>query len=951
MTIDENGQIGPYRLRGVLGRGGSATVYRGYDPGLGREVAVKVMTLKEGQGPILRERFRREALAVARLRHPNIITVYTAGEDRGIPYLAMELFPGGSLARHLGRPLAVADAASVVRQIGGALDYAHAQGFLHRDIKPANIFIDGQRAILADFGIVKALGGDEHTNLTETGLTVGTPEYIAPEQALGETIDGRADIYALAVVLYEMVTGVPPYGGSTFEVLNGHVAGKIPDPRRRNPALSAALGTVLLKALARYPEGRYPTGAAFAAALDRALAQETAPGQAPALDASGREARTLIIDLQREQLAETHYGMSPQPLSGDQTIITPLGASAPTTNDSLPALPNLTPQGVDPRATPPPEAPLHAPRPMGNEATIIGDFQLPAAPQPTSQPPPQQPIVQQPVYQQPPANYPPPAYPPVAPQPFVAPVSPRQERRSRAPLWFGLLALVLVALLFVGVGGWWLIGRGTGATPTATVGARGSTTTAQASSTAAAVAGTATARVAGGGVATPGSGGSATSPIPANDPARPQIEAGDRALQDGRFTEAIASYRAGLQTNPDSATANRQLGLTLWVWNHDAGEVDYLARATKLAPDDALAWAYLSFSSVDTHQVERAYAAAQQAVRADPQRAEAYAAVANTYLRYPPDTNDPAASLRTAQEATDKAKALDPNGIWTLWVETQLLQSLNQDEVALAPLDRLIAQRPNWPTLYYAKGGIYRSLDRPADARDWQNRALALDPDYPYALTELGWLAYDDGDYDGAIDFFTRALRMTDDTNDFAHVGFGWSLAAKGDYTNALARCRRAVQIDGRAPLGYQCLGSVYLDGPKNYDESLANYRKVIELRPQWENGYVGIAAVHSARQNYAAAEAILREGVPKVTAPRFIHYWLGLALYQQRKYDQAQPEFEQAAQQRPENAVIQYLLGENLEALGRYPEARAAYERALSLDPNNQQARGALDRLTQQGR
>ncbi len=946
MSIGDTGRIGPYELRGVLGRGGSATVYRGFDTGLGREVAVKVLTLRDRHDPILRERFRRESLAVARLRHPNIVTVHTAGEEGGVPYLVMELFPGGSLARRLGRPLAVTDAAIVIRQIGTALDFAHAQGFLHRDIKPANIFLDGQRAILADFGIVKALSGDGGTDLTQTGLTVGTPEYIAPEQALGESLDGRADIYALGVVLYEMLTGVPPYGGNTLEVLNGHVSGKIPEPRRRNPALTPALSIVILKALARYPEGRYPSGAAFADALDRAIAQGAATGPASDIEAPERGARTLIIDGQREQLIGTRTGAPPTSPGGEQTVIAPIGrVDTPATGSTLPPLPDLAPPPPAPGSANPVGHSTNQPGAMSNETALVGGWQVPTPNQPATHPAPSQSTYQA----QSAATYGAPSYPPAQPRPFVAPPPP-PRRRSNAPLWVGLATALLALLLLVGAGGWWLLGRGEASAPTATVSARGGTVTVGASPTVPVIVSSPTGGIVGVGSATPRAGGVAT-PGGTIDPTRAQVEAGDQALQEGRFADAIASYREGLRINPNSASANRQLGLALWVWNHEPGEIEYLDRATKLAPNDALAWAYLSFSAVDTHQVERAYAAAQQAVRANPQQAEAYAAVANTYLRYQPDTSDPEASVRTAQEAIEQAKKLDPNGIWTLWFESQLLQTLEQYDAAFGPLDAMITQRPNWPTLYYARGGIYRSLERPADAREWQERALALDPDYPYALTELGWLTYDEGDYAGARDFFDRALRNTDDTNDYAHIGYGWTLAAQGDYTNAIARCRRAVQIDGRAPLGYECLGSALLNGPNDYDQSTANYRKVIELRPQWESGYIGVALVHSARGNHSEAEAILRQGLDRVTTPRFIHYWLGVALYRQGQYAQAQLEFERATQLRPENAVLHYWLGANLEQLGRYPEARAAYERALALDPTYQEPRDALDRLRRQGR
>ena len=945
MSSGETRQIGPYQIRGVLGRGGSATVYHGYDGALAREVAIKVLTTKESQDPILRERFRREALAVARLRHPNIVMIYTAGEATAGPYLVMELLPGGTLARRLGRPLALNDAAVVIRQIGTALDFAHDQGFLHRDVKPANIFLDGERVVLADFGIVKALIGDTGTRLTETGLTVGTPEYIAPEQALGQNLDGRADIYALGIVLYEMLTGVPPYGGSAFDVLNGHVAGKIPDPRRRNPALSLAVSTVVLKALARYPEGRYQNGAAFADALDAAIAQGADAGPAPAFDALDRGARTLIIDTQREQLKGTQPGALPPLPSGDQTMIGAIvRPDTPTMANILPPLPDLTPlppsaNTSSPRDHSSPGPQASADQVSSNEQTAVDSGatatqdryrteQNVTSPAPTNQ-------------------YAPPS-PAAQPQPFASAVSPATAQRGQTPLWIGLGTAIVLLLLLIGVGSAWLLNRRGAVVPTATVAAQGGTATTGA--TVPVVGGSPTV----GGVA----GGSATArvvgtPTATNtpDPAQAQIDAGDRLLQDGKFPDAITSYRAALQVNPNSASANRQLGLALWVWNHEPGEIEYLDKATKLAPNDALAWAYLSFSAIDTHQVERAYAAAQQAVRANPQQAEAYAAIANTYLRYPPDTNDPDASLRAAQEAIDRAKALDPNGIWTLWFESQLRQSLDQYDAAFGPLDQMITQRPNWPTLYYAKGGIYRNQELPTEARYWQEQALKLDPDYPYALTELGWLAYDDGDYAKARDFFDHALRTTDDTNDYAHVGYGWTLAAQNDYTNAIAHCRRAVQIDGRAPTGYECLGSAYLNGLKDDNEALNNYRKVIELRPQWESGYIGVALVYSARGNYTDAETALRQGIGKVKQPRFINYWLGVTLYRQGKYADAQPQFERAITLRPDNAVLQYWLGTNLEQLGRYPEARTAYERALTLDPGYQDARDALSRLQQQGR
>ncbi len=919
MSIGEAGRIGPYEVRSILGRGGSAIVYRAYDPALNREVAIKALTLRPNEEELLRKRFQRESLAIARLRHPNILTIYSTGEEYGVPYIVMEYYTAGSLTRRLGQPLALTDAARVVQHIGSALDYAHDQGLLHRDVKPANIFIEGDRAILADFGIVKAITGDVQTNLTQTGLTVGTPEYIAPEQALGERLDGRADLYALAVVLYEMVTGTPPFTGRPFDVLNAHVEGKIPDPRLHNPRLTAAVSRVLLKALGRYPEGRYPTGAALAKALDQAITQGDLPGSQPLPLAADREARTRIIDLPPERLTDTHPEVVQPRLQGADTqspaAIRPLTGN---TDSTLPPLPDLTPASGTPTIAAPEN--LSA-TPGATES--VQEWQPPteiATPAPgiaTSAPP----STNNPVE-------------PIRAVPYIGATPPAPPR---PPWWlFGIIGVVVLLLLG---GGGWLALRQFSATTTPTATTVANAGTAVPTSPVVGIAATPTSKA----VGTP----AISTPA---DPAAAQIAAGDQALQDGKFTEAVASYRAALETNPNSAAANRQLGLTLWIWNHEAGEIDYLDRATKLDPNDALAWAYLSFSAVDTHQVERAYAAAQQAVRVNPEAAEGFAAVANTYLRYPPDTSDPTASLHSAEEAINRARALDPKNLWTLWFYCQFLQEKDQNQEALGPIDEMIVQRPNWATLYYAKGGIYRSLDQDPEARLWQERALALDPEYPYALTEMGWLEYDAKNYQRAIELFQQALNNTDDTNNYAHVGLGWTLAALGDYAHAIPHCERAIQIDSRSPIGYECLGSAYLEGMNNYASANTNYRKVIELRPQWESGYIGIARVYNAQKNYAESEAILRQGLQKITTPRYINYWLGLALYRQQHYDRAQPEFERAVQLKPENAVLQYWLGANLEQLGRYAEARTAYERALALDPNYQDPKDALERLRTQG-
>lgn len=966
------GRIGNYELRGILGRGGMATVYRAYSPTLRRDVALKVLTAPEDKLDLLRERFRREAQTIGRLQHPHILSLVDSGEEHGIPYLVMELIEGGALSSRLGQPLPPREALTIAQQIGRALDYAHAQGVIHRDVKPANIFLrpsaGGTYAVLADFGIARVLG-DLGPRLTQTGVGVGTPEYTAPEQALGAAIDGRSDLYSLAVVLYEMLTGKPPYQGGTMDVINAHVQGQLPDPRERNPALPPAVSAVLVQALARDPNGRYRTGAALIAALEDALTGTRSVSAPPIADAPSP---TMLLQQTREMMLRTQLLQGPPVENLDATSIVPSPGQAapprptPPTPAALPSVPlqPTTPPGSDVAArgdtspptgrhnTPTPEPPRTLPptplagsEPATQRPEAGRDSGVFAPPQQAWPPLPPAPLSQ---YQQAPqltapTYAPTPLYQPPTP---VSPPPSLPQRRNNLPLLIGLAAAVIVLLVLASVGGIYLVRRNTDTTPPTVTIAAASPNGSAAPSVAGA---SGTLIIAGATPSTPPAAITATAALAA-DPAREQIIAGEAALQGGQFPQAVAAYKSALATNPQSAIANRQLGLALWVWNHEPGEIGYLDQATRLDPNDAIAWAYLSFSSVDTHQVERAYASAQRAVAANDKQPEAFAAIANAYIRYPPEPANPESGKREAREAINRAKQLDPDNLWVLWVEHVVLTSEGNTEAALVPLDRMIAQRPNWATLYYAKGGLVAGLDRPDEARTWQEKALSLDPEYPYALTELGWLAYREDDYPRAREFFDRALVLTDDTNDSAHIGLGYTLLQLGDSGNALPHCQRATGIDTRLPGGYSCLGDIYRSGTRQYSEALVAYRKVIELRPYWEDGHIGTARVQEAQGDYAAAEATLKQGIARIAKPRYVHYWLGWMQYQQKKYGEAQPNFEKAAALAPNDQYVQYQLGQNLEQLQRFPEARAAYERALAIDPNFDAAKRALERLQQQG-
>ena len=267
-------ELGGYRVLEALGRGGTSVVYRAEHVRLGRPAALKLLSPGLGERDF-RLRFLRESQLAASLDHPSIVPVYDAGEaEDGLLYIAMACIEGSDLKTLLAEEgrLPVRRALRIVGQIGSALDAAHARGLVHRDVKPANILVaEDDRAYLSDFGVVKELASN---GTTRTGSFVGTIEYCAPEQIEGRAVDGRADVYALACVLYECVTGAPPFHRpSEVAVLNAHLHAPPPKLSRAAPRLPPALGTVIAKALSKSPLDRYATCGEFIAAARAAAAE------------------------------------------------------------------------------------------------------------------------------------------------------------------------------------------------------------------------------------------------------------------------------------------------------------------------------------------------------------------------------------------------------------------------------------------------------------------------------------------------------------------------------------------------------------------------------------------------------------------------------------------------------------------------------------------------------
>ncbi len=298
----EGTDFGQYRLRRLLGRGGMGDVYEAEDTHRERVVALKLMSETLSRDPVFRKRMQREARTAGRLQEPHVVPIHDFGEIEGQLYVDMRLIEGSDVAKMLARhgPLSPPRAVAIIRQIGSALDAAHAAGILHRDVKPENILVAGDDfAYLVDFGIASA-GTDD--KLTQLGTTVGTFKYMAPERFMEGDVGYRADIYALACVLYECLTGYPPYQGDQVSVMGAHINQPIPRPSAVRPGIPAAFDRVIACGMAKNEADRYATCGDLSAAAYAALAS---PDQDRATDI-----------LQRSQVAGMPASFAGQPSGG-----------------------------------------------------------------------------------------------------------------------------------------------------------------------------------------------------------------------------------------------------------------------------------------------------------------------------------------------------------------------------------------------------------------------------------------------------------------------------------------------------------------------------------------------------------------------------------------------------------------------------------------------------------
>lgn len=304
-TTDMPEKLGRYEVVQILGRGAMGVVYEGRDPNIGRRVAIKTCRkdlLDSGRADEMLKRFLREAQAAGNLQHPSIITIYDADEQDGLAYIAMEYVEGTDLQKQIKakKTFSVGDAVKLCATVCEALDHAHERGVVHRDIKPSNILLRNNGAVcIADFGIAHL---DEST-MTAEGQMIGTPHYMSPEQVRGREVDGRADLFSVGIILYELLTGEKPFPGEQLQtVMHGITQVKPPQPKALDPTIDPVINAVVMKALGKNPKERYQSGDEMAAALREALKDEPDPAVTKVRPPASAEQEATVVS---QDLPET----------------------------------------------------------------------------------------------------------------------------------------------------------------------------------------------------------------------------------------------------------------------------------------------------------------------------------------------------------------------------------------------------------------------------------------------------------------------------------------------------------------------------------------------------------------------------------------------------------------------------------------------------------------------
>jgi tetratricopeptide (TPR) repeat protein/tRNA A-37 threonylcarbamoyl transferase component Bud32 len=791
--------LGGYRIIEQIGRGGMAIVYKAYEPALDRYVAIKVLPQYFAHDKDFAARFEREAKAVAQLDHPNILPIYGAGYDADLNYIVMRYVEAGTLKAMLAEPLDLKTSAYILGQIGRALEYAHRRGMVHRDVKPANVLMaDDNWVLLTDFGLARMV--ESSVQLTKSGVGVGTPAYMSPEQGQGKKVDARTDVYSMGVVLYEMVTGKVPYDADTpMAIVIKHISAPLPLPRQAVPGLPESVERVILKAMAKTADDRFQTALEMVEALDKAVAGVPlveAPAPAPPEPTEPDAPATV--------LAET---VAAPPFTVQDVAPSPSVAARPAkARQGLPvwawgagaALALLIIAAVV----------FFATRGGGPETTPAAAGELFGTPTSTALPTPKTEV----------------ASPTPIPDDEREPSAEARDQLDRA--WNSLeqgeyeqaiehfnqaQALgVHTAELYFGRGWacheWEAYEQGCGWEEALEDFFRAAELDPGNSQYHALIGTTSLA------VGDPETAFRELDLAIELDPENPELweNRGQAHREQGELQAAADDYSHALDLDPENP----------WYWNArgntwvDLGDLDSaiadLSRAIELMPDDAgyrndRGWAFKTMGDHD-------------------------AALADF----------------------DQALNVDPENPWAYRNRGELHVDMGEYDLAMADFNTAIELQPEDAGGYEARAAAYRNVgDFEAAIADLET-AVRLDPEHPWYWNALGTARLDGGDPEAAIADLSKAIELMPEDSGF-WSDRGWAFKTMGDHDAALAEFDQALKLDPENPWAYRNRAETYL-AMGEPDLALVDFNRAVELRPEDPWSYGGRSWAHRDAGNFEAA-------------------------------------------------------------------------------------------------
>lgn len=880
--------LGRFEVISELGRGGMAVVYKARQSDLDRIVALKILPPSLTHDASYVARFRQEARSAARLEHPHIMPIYEVGEANGLHYIAMKFIQGRTLKDLVEAEgaLSVPRAAQILAQVGESLDYAHRQGVIHRDIKPSNIMITDEGWVyLTDFGLARGTGGAT-SGLTMAGTVMGTPEYMSPEQAQGlPNVGPPTDIYALGVVLYELITGTFPFQADTpMGMLAARLLQAPTPPRDVRGDLPAPVEDVVMRALARKPEARFPSAAAMVSALRQAAGLSEAQAQRPLTPLSGTPA-----------VGATIVAGSP-PASPPAGTPYPAGPAQATPLPPLPPLPGPPQPATPPYVQAPPTAPAYAARPAA------------AAPQATWQPTQAAAV--------PPAGFP------------TAPVAPPAEAPRRTGLFIGIGAVVLVVLLGI-VGGLVLFNRGGDDDPVAPAGSAVASLIRDGSPQLAASARLDSAIA---------EAQAALSTDSDDLAALSTIALAHYLRSDWQATEEYANRLIDAASADDTAAA---LGYSLLAdamlsQGDVAGGFREAEQAVSIDPQLSLGQAVRSnaiaaeaLAAENIARMDEALAVLDQAVdvMADESplfQALTYNALAYTFSQeyFLSGNKD---YLEQSEDAYEQAIDLQPD-LALFRANCGFLLSANGDySEARDAFEEALELDPNYAAAQAGIGWSYFFEDDYARAEEAFEAAIDLnDADY-YAHYGLGRLRFNSAEDADGYALAAEAFQAASERNPRSPDVYGWlgeALLFQGFnsedqadkdkiYAQSEQAYRAALAIDERHVFALSGLGWI-LQYQEKYPASVETFERVIALDKDNDENFSG----------------------------------MGWSLLYQDMFPEAEAAFRQAVALDPDNIDARDGLGDSLARQGRTDEARAEYEEALRRSPGNARIQESLDAL-----